>query len=57
MENDMETMKNYLVILYYSPDGSGGGFGTHVYAYSEFHACQLAQSQNPSMYAVSAELR
>ena len=57
MENDMDTMKNYLVMLYYSPDGSGGGFGTHVYAYSEFHACQLAQSQNPGMYAVSAELR
>lgn len=50
-------MNNYLVMLAYYPDGSGSLFGHYVYAYSEFHACQLAQSQNPGKYAISAELR
>lgn len=46
-------MNNYLVMLPYYPDGSGSLIGHHVYEYSEFHACQLAQSQNSGMYAIS----
>ena len=48
-------MNHYLVMLSYYPDGSGCLIGHHVYAHSEFQACQLAQSQNPGMYAISAE--
>lgn len=50
-------MNTYYVMLSFRPDGGGGGMSTHVYAYSEFHACQLAQSQYPGMYAISAERR
>jgi hypothetical protein len=47
-------MKKYLVTLAYTPDGASSTRGTHVYAHSEFQACQLAQSENPGMYAISA---
>ncbi len=49
-------MKNYFVTLAARPDGSGSSLGVHVFAYSEFHACQLAQSNHPDCYAVSAVL-
>ncbi len=47
-------MYHYTVKLAYYPDGSGSTMTTHVYADSEFHACQLAQANNPGMYALSA---
>ena len=49
-------MKQYLVTLAARPDGSGSSLGVHVFGYSEFHACQLAQRENPGWYAVSAAL-
>ena len=49
-------MKNYFVEMSERPDGSGCGLGVWVFAYSEFHACQLAQSENPGWYAVAAKL-
>jgi hypothetical protein len=49
-------MKQYLVTLAARPDGGGSSQGFHVFAYSEFHACQLAQGENPGWYAVSAVL-
>ncbi len=48
-------MYSYFVTLAYRPDGSGSTIGIHVNADSEFHACQLAQANNPSMYALSAK--
>lgn len=49
-------MKNYLVKMSARPDGSGSSIGVWVNAYSEFHACQLAQSENPGWYAVEAKI-
>ena len=47
-------MHQYLVTMAERPDGSGSSRGVHVFAYSEFHACQLAQSEWPGWNAVSA---
>lgn len=49
--------KRYYVTLAYRPDGSGSATTIPIYARSEFHAMQLAQSRNPDMYAVSAAPR
>lgn len=46
--------KRYLVTLAYRPDGGGSTQKIHFYAQSEYHACSLAQLQNPGMYAISA---
>lgn len=48
-------MYSFVVTLAYSPDGSGSTMSIHVNADSEFHACQLAQANNPGMYALSAK--
>jgi len=49
-------MKLYRVTLAYNIDGTGSTMTIPLYAYSEVHACQLAQSQNAGMYALSAVL-
>ena len=47
-------MHSYLVTLAAYPDGGGSSMGVHVNAYSEFHACQLAQANWPGWYPVMA---
>lgn len=49
-------MNLYYVTLTYSADGTGSTITIPLYAYSEIHACQLAQSQNPGMFALAAAL-
>lgn len=47
-------MRLYKVTLAYDPKGFGSTITITISASSEFHACQLAQSQNPGMYALKA---
>jgi hypothetical protein len=49
-------MNHYRVTLAYNVEGTGSTMTIPLYAYSEVHACQLAQSQNPGMFALSAVL-
>jgi len=49
-------MKCYAVTLSYRTDGSGSGMTVTVYANNEFHACNMAQSNYPGMFAVYAKL-
>ena len=49
-------MNLYRVTLAYNIDGSGSSMTVPLHAYSEIHACQLAQSQHPGTFALSAVL-
>jgi hypothetical protein len=47
-------MHSYMVTLAYRPDGSGSTLCIPLMAYSEIHACQLAQANYPEMFAIAA---
>lgn len=49
-------MCSYLVTLVYMLNGIGSTMGVHVFADSEYHACQKAQANHPGMLALIAKL-